>query len=50
VAAATSALQAEGLQVAGPYGPAGAHHRAVDRSGGRHNSVAPGTTVNIYTL
>jgi serine/threonine-protein kinase len=49
VAAATAALQAEGLNVAGPYGPAGSTTvLSLDPAAG--TTVAPGTTVNIYTL
>jgi serine/threonine-protein kinase len=49
VAAATAALQAEGLKVAGPYGPAGSTTvLSLDPAAG--TTVPPGTTVNIYTL
>jgi serine/threonine-protein kinase len=49
VAAATSALQALGLNVAGPYGPPGSTTvLSTDPAVG--SSVLPGTTVNIYTL
>ena len=49
VAAATSALQALGLQVGGPYGPAGASHvLSTDPVAG--TSVKPGTTVYIYSF
>jgi serine/threonine-protein kinase len=49
VAAATSALEALGLQVGGPYGPAGAHHvLSTDPVAG--TSVKPGTTVYIYSF
>ncbi len=49
VAAATAALQALGLKVAGPYGPAGSTTvLSLDPVPG--TSVQPGTTVNMYTL
>jgi eukaryotic-like serine/threonine-protein kinase len=49
VAAATSALTALGLQVAGPYGPPGSTTvLSTDPAAG--TSVLPGTTVNLYTL
>ncbi len=49
VAAATAALSALGLQVAGPYGPAGAGHvLSTDPAAG--TSVKPGTTVYIYSF
>jgi len=49
VAAATAALQAAGLRVAGPYGPAGSTTvLSTDPVAG--TSVQPGTTVNLYTL
>ncbi len=49
VAAATAALQALGLKVAGPYGPAGSTTvLSLDPAAG--TSVQPGTTVNMYTL
>ncbi len=49
VAAATSALEALGLKVAGPYGPPGSTKvLSTDPSAG--TSVQPGTTVNLYTL
>jgi eukaryotic-like serine/threonine-protein kinase len=49
VTAATSALQALGLQVVGPYGPPGASRvLSTDPSAG--SSVPPGTTVDIYTF
>jgi len=49
VAAATAALQALGLNVAGPYGPAGSTTvLSLDPAAG--TSVLPGTTVNIYTV
>ena len=49
VAAATSALQALGLQVAGPYGPPNAKHvLSTDPPAG--TSVPPGTTVDIYAF
>ena len=49
VAAATSALQALGLQVAGPYGPAGAG-RVLSTDPVAGTSVKPGTTVYIYSF
>ncbi len=49
VAAATTALEALGLHVAGPYGPPGSTTvLSTDPAVG--SSVLPGTTVNIYTL
>jgi serine/threonine-protein kinase len=49
VGAATAALQALGLKVAGPYGPAGSSTvLSLDPAAG--TTVAPGTTVNLYTL
>jgi len=49
VASATSALEALGLHVAGPYGPAGSTTvLSTDPAAGA--SVQPGTTVNVYTL
>jgi eukaryotic-like serine/threonine-protein kinase len=49
VAAATAALQADGLKVAGPYGPAGSTTvLSLDPAAG--TTVLPGTTVNLYTL
>jgi eukaryotic-like serine/threonine-protein kinase len=49
VAAATAALEAEGLKVAGPYGPAGSSTvLSLDPAAG--TTVQPGTTVNVYTL
>ena len=49
VAAATAALEALGLHVAGPYGPPGSTTvLSTDPAVG--SSVLPGTTVNIYTL
>jgi serine/threonine-protein kinase len=49
VATATAALQALGLKVAGPYGPAGSTTvLSTDPAAG--TSVLPGTTVNVYTL
>ena len=48
-AAATSALQALGLQVAGPYGPPGAQ-RVLSTDPAAGASVPPGTTVDIYTF
>ncbi|MGO8871077.1 MAG: protein kinase domain-containing protein [Acidimicrobiales bacterium] len=48
VAAATAALQALGLQVAGPYGPPGSSTvLSTDPVAG--SSALPGTTVNLYT-
>jgi serine/threonine-protein kinase len=49
LAAATSALQALGLQVAGPYGPQGAK-RVLSTDPVAGSSVPPGTTVDIYTF
>jgi serine/threonine-protein kinase len=49
LAAATSALQALGLQVAGPYGPPGAK-RVLSTDPAAGSSVPPGTTVDIYTF
>jgi serine/threonine-protein kinase len=49
LAAATSALQALGLQVAGPYGPPGAQ-RVLSTDPAAGSSVPPGTTVDIYTF
>jgi serine/threonine protein kinase len=49
VNAATSALEALGLKVAGPYGPPGSTTvLSTDPVAG--TSVPPGTTVNLYTL
>jgi serine/threonine-protein kinase len=49
VAAATTSLEALGLKVAGPYGPAGSTTvLSTDPAAGA--SVLPGTTVNVYTL
>jgi beta-lactam-binding protein with PASTA domain len=49
VTAATSALEALGLKVAGPYGPPGSTTvLSTDPVAG--TSVPPGTTVNLYTL
>jgi serine/threonine protein kinase len=46
---ATSALEALGLQVAGPYGPPGSNKvLSTDPAAGA--SVPPGTRVNLYTL
>jgi beta-lactam-binding protein with PASTA domain len=49
VAAATAALSALGLQVAGPYGPAGST-QVLSSDPAAGTSVQPGTTVNLYTL
>jgi serine/threonine-protein kinase len=49
VAAATGALQALGLQVAGPYGPAGAT-RVLSTDPAAGTSVKPGSTVYIYSF
>jgi serine/threonine-protein kinase len=49
VTSATSALQALGLQVAGPYGPPGAS-RVLSTDPAAGSSVPPGTTVDIYTF
>jgi serine/threonine-protein kinase len=49
VGAATSALQALGLHVSGPYGPAGST-RVLSTDPAAGTTVPPGTTVNIYTL
>ncbi len=49
VANATAALQALGLQVAGPYGPPGSH-KVLSTDPVAGTSVLPGTTVNVYTL
>jgi serine/threonine-protein kinase len=49
VTAATAALTALGLKVAGPYGPPGSTTvLSLDPAAG--SSEPPGTTVNIYTL
>jgi eukaryotic-like serine/threonine-protein kinase len=49
VSAATTAFETLGLHVAGPYGPAGSTTvLSTDPAAGA--SVAPGTTVNVYTL
>jgi len=49
VGTATSALEALGLRVAGPYGPPGSTTiLSTDPAAG--TTVAPGTTVNLYTL
>jgi serine/threonine-protein kinase len=49
VEAATSALQALGLKVAGPYGPPGSN-KVLSTDPAEGASVPPGTTVNLYTL
>jgi serine/threonine-protein kinase len=49
VAAATSALQALGLQVGGPYGPAGAG-RVLSTDPAAGTAVKPGSTVYIYSF
>ncbi|HVB94801.1 MAG TPA: protein kinase [Acidimicrobiales bacterium] len=49
VHAATDALQALGLHVAGPYGPEGST-KVLSTDPGPGTSVQPGTTVNLYTL
>ena len=49
VASATAALEALGLKVGGPYGPAGSTTvLSTDPAAG--TSVQPGTVVNLYTL
>jgi len=49
VATATTALEALGLHVAGPYGPPGSTTvLSTDPAAG--TAVQPGTTVNLYTL
>ncbi len=49
VATATTALEALGLHVAGPYGPPGSTTvLSTDPAAGA--AVQPGTTVNLYTL
>ncbi len=49
VSAATSALDALGLRVAGPYGPPGST-KVLSTDPAAGTSVQPGTTVNLYTL
>jgi serine/threonine-protein kinase len=49
VTAATNALQALGLTVAGPYGPPGAN-RVLSTDPAAGTSEPPGTTVDLYTF
>ncbi|HEV3282514.1 MAG TPA: protein kinase [Acidimicrobiales bacterium] len=49
VGQATAALQALGLNVAGPYGPPGST-KVLSTDPAPGTSVLPGTTVNVYTL